>query len=140
VRILVRLASGFREMRGRMPPAQLRSGILSVDGGGGMADLVEVPVGDTVVLMAVSELDAGVVRAARPGRVVARASQSLEDMLQGLRPVAESFVQQFAEMTRAPNEIKVEFGVTLSAQADVVIASTATEATFSVSLMWSDSS
>jgi alkanesulfonate monooxygenase SsuD/methylene tetrahydromethanopterin reductase-like flavin-dependent oxidoreductase (luciferase family) len=105
-----------------------------------MADLVEVPVGDTVVLMAVSELDAGVVRAARPGRVVARASQSLEDMLQGLRPVAESFVQQFAEMTRAPNEIKVEFGVTLSAQADVVIASTATEATFSVSLMWSDSS
>ena len=43
-------------------------------------------------------------------------------------------------MTLAPKEIKVEFGVTLSAQADVVIASTATEATFSVSLTWSDSS
>ena len=105
-----------------------------------MADLVEIPVGDTVVLMAVAELDEGLVRAARPGKVVARASRSLEDMLQGLRPVAESFVQQFGEMTRVPKEIRVEFGVTLSAQADVVIASTATEATFSVSLMWSDSS
>jgi hypothetical protein len=104
-----------------------------------MADLVEVPVGDTVVLMAVAELDEGLVRAARPGKVVARASRSLEDMLQGLRPVAEGFVQQFCEMTRVPKEIRVEFGVTLSAQADVVIASTATEATFSVSLMWSDS-
>jgi len=105
-----------------------------------MSDLVEIPVGDTVVLMAVAELDAGLVRAARPGKVVVRASRSLEDMLQGLRPVAESFVQQFREMTRAPKEIKVEFGVTLSAQADVIIASTATETTFSVSLMWSDSS
>ncbi len=105
-----------------------------------MADLVEIPVGDTVVMMAVAELDAGLVQAARPGKVVARASRSLDDMLQGLRPVAESFVQQFREMTRAPNEIRVEFGVTLSAQADVVIASTATEATFSVSLTWSGSS
>ena len=103
-----------------------------------MADLVEIPVGDTVVLMAVAELDEGLVQAARPGKVVARAARSLEDMLQGLQPVAESFVQQFCEMTRVPNEIRVEFGVTLSAQADVIIASTATEATFSVSLTWSD--
>lgn len=104
-----------------------------------MGDLVEIPVGDTVVLMVVGELDEGVVRAARPGQVVARASRSLEEMLQGLRPVAESFVQQFRGMARVPSEIKVEFGVALSAQADVVIASTATQATFSVSLTWSGS-
>lgn len=105
-----------------------------------MADLVEIPVGNTVVLMAVTELDEGLVRAARPGKVVVRASRSLEDMLQGLRPVAESFVQQFHEMTRAPSAISVEFGVTLSAQADVIIASAATQATFSVSLTWSNAS
>ncbi len=109
-------------------------------GGSVMAALVEVPVGDTVVLMVATELDEGLVRAARPGTVVARASRALEDMLQGLRPVAESFVQQFHEMTQAPSEIRVEFGVTLSAEADVVIASTATEAAFSVSLTWNNNS
>lgn len=103
-----------------------------------MAGLVEIPVGDTVVLVAVAELDEGLVRATRPGKLVARASRSLEEMLQGLRPVAESFVQQFNEMTPAPSEINVEFGVTLSAEADVIIASTASEATFSVSLTWNN--
>ncbi len=118
---------------------QLRLVVFSQWSRGIVVDLVEIPVGDTVVMMAVAELDDGLVRAARPGKVVARASRSLEDMLQGLRPVAESFVQQFRGMTCAPNEISVEFGVTLSAEADVVIASTATEATFSVSLTWHSS-
>jgi hypothetical protein len=91
-------------------------------------------------MVAIAELDDGLGRAGRPGRVVARASRSLEDMLRGLRPVAESFVAQFREMTCTPSEIGVEFGVKLSAEADVVIASTATEATFSVSLTWRTSS
>ncbi|MGH3889805.1 MAG: CU044_2847 family protein [Pseudonocardiaceae bacterium] len=91
--------------------------------------------GDTVVLMAVTELDEGV---ARPGNVVVQASRSLEEMLKGLRPIAESFVQQFREMTLPPNEVRVQFGVTLSAEAAVIIATTAAQANFSVLLRWSD--
>jgi len=99
--------------------------------------LVEVPIGDgATVSVAVREVDEGVVRAGRPGQVIARASRTLEDMVAGLRPVAETFVAQFRGMVDAPDELTVQFGVVLSAGADVVIASAATEANFAVTLNW----
>lgn len=98
---------------------------------------VEVPTRDgATISVAVREVDEGVVRAARPGQVVARASQTLDDMVAGLRPVAETFVAQFRAMTDAPDELTVQFGVTLSAGADLVIANAATEANFAVTLNW----
>jgi len=101
--------------------------------------LVEVPTGDgATVSVAVREVDEGVVRAARPGQVVARASRTLDDMVAGLRPVAETFVAQFRSMVDAPDELSVQFGVTLSAGADVVIASAATEANFAITLNWTN--
>lgn len=101
-----------------------------------MPFLIEVPVGDTTVLMDVKELDQGLAPAARPGRAVARAARSFEEMLDGVRAVAESCVKRFSEMEVAPSEVNVELGITLSAEADVVIASTSTEANISVSLTW----
>jgi hypothetical protein len=106
-----------------------------------MAYLVELPVtaqdgSATVVKVEVSGPADGLVKAARPGQVVARAARSMEDMLAGVRPIAQSFVDSFGEMTRAPEEIQVEFGVSLSIDADLIITSTAAEAAFSVSLTW----
>jgi hypothetical protein len=98
--------------------------------------LVRVPVGDESVLVEIREPDDGLVRAARPGRVIAQASESFDEMLDRLRPVAEGFVTRFRTMVHPPSEITVEFGVTLSAEADVVIASASTEANFTVSLSW----
>jgi len=100
--------------------------------------LVELPVADGAAPIRVElrEPADGLVRAARPGRVVARASQSLTDMLAAVKPVAEAFVDRFRGLADAPDEIRVDFGVTLSAEADLVIASTATEANFAVSLTW----
>ncbi|MEU6119777.1 CU044_2847 family protein [Streptomyces sp. NPDC047117] len=60
-------------------------------------------------------------------------------MLDTVRPVAESFVGRFRGPANAPDESTLEFGVSLSAEADVVIASTATAANFSVSLTWNRS-
>ncbi|MGW6602948.1 CU044_2847 family protein [Streptomyces sp. NPDC055036] len=75
----------------------------------------------------------------RDGRSVARAQRSFGEMLDTVRPVAESFVGRFRGLANAPDEITPEFGVSLSAEADVVIASIATAANFSVTLTWNRS-
>ena len=67
---------------------------------------------------------------------MARATRSLNDMLAGIRPVAENFVDGFRDMARQPDEIGVEFGLSLSAEADVVISRTTGQASFKVTLTW----
>lgn len=104
-----------------------------------MAYLVELPLGGAsaeTVRVAIEEPAEGLVEVARPGQVVARASRSLGELLAGVRPVAESFVDTFREMPRGPDEICVEFGISLSAEADVVITSTSAQANFTVRLTW----
>lgn len=103
---------------------------------------VEVPLGDgseEVVRVQIHEVDESLVRVGRGGRAVARAEQTLGQMLDTVRPVADSFVQRFRGLAQAPDEITLEFGVSLSAEAGVVIASTATAANFSVTLTWNKS-
>lgn len=100
---------------------------------------VEVPVGDgddEVIRVQVREVDETLVRVGRGARAVVRAERSLGRMLETVRPVADSFVNRFQGLDNPPDEMVLEFGVSLSAEADVVIASTATAANFSVSLTW----
>jgi len=100
---------------------------------------VEVPLDDgsgEAVRVQIREVDEALVRVGRGGRSVARAERSFGQMLDAVRPVAESFVGRFRNLASAPDEITLEFGVSLSAGADVVIASTATAANFSVTLTW----
>ncbi|MFD7282963.1 CU044_2847 family protein [Streptomyces sp. NPDC059862] len=115
-----------------------------------MAYLVELPVSGAggegagsapsdatgIVKVQIDEAADGLVQVARPGQVVARATRSLNDMLAGIRPVAENFVDGFRDMARQPDEIGVEFGLSLSAEADVVISRTTGQANFKVTLTW----
>ncbi|MFJ6790959.1 CU044_2847 family protein [Streptomyces angustmyceticus] len=78
----------------------------------------------------------GLVKVARPGQVVARATRTMGDMLSGVRPVAQQLVNTFGEMAHGPQEITVEFGLSLSAEADIVISSSTAQANFSVVLKW----
>lgn len=103
---------------------------------------VEVPLedgSDETIRVQVREVDAGLVRVGRGDGSVTRAQRTFGQMLDTVRPVAESFVGRFRDLANSPDEITLEFGVSLSAEADVVIASTATEANFSVSLTWNRS-
>ncbi|MFE3325877.1 CU044_2847 family protein [Streptomyces sp. NPDC059176] len=93
-----------------------------------------------IVKVQIDEVADGLVQVARPGQVVARATRSLSDMLAGIRPVAENFVDGFRDMTRQPDEIGVEFGLSLSAEADVVISRTTGQANFKVTLTWRNES
>jgi hypothetical protein len=102
-----------------------------------MAYLVEIPVdGAQPVLVEVAEAGDGVVRAARPGEVVATAAESFQAALARFRPMASAMVKQFRELSERPQEISVEFGLKLTAEAGMVIAQTGGEANFKVSLVW----
>ncbi|MFI7174610.1 CU044_2847 family protein [Streptomyces spororaveus] len=106
---------------------------------------VELPIGgaaepqDVVRVEVVETGEDGLVRVARPGQVMARASRSLAEMVTGIRPVAQSFIDGFRGMAQAPDELNLEFGLSISAEADVVISSTAAEANFRISLTWTRS-
>ncbi|MFJ9179303.1 CU044_2847 family protein [Streptomyces sp. NPDC102360] len=108
-----------------------------------MAYLVELPLEsggarpeDTVKVTIEEPPADGLVQVARPGQVVARATRSLGELLSSVRPVAANFVETFGGMAHGPDEICLEFGLSLSAEADVVISSTAAQANFAVRLTW----
>lgn len=103
-----------------------------------MRYLVELPVGEAqTVSVEIEQAPDGLDNVSlRPGEVVKRAEQSLGKMLAGVRPVAESFLSEFAGMGNAPDEIALEYGLSLSADANLVIATTATQANFKVTLTW----
>jgi hypothetical protein len=104
--------------------------------------LVELPVGGAdgpvqVVGVEIEHAAEGLVKVSRPGQVVARAAHSLGEMLAAIRPVADSFVGGFAGMAQIPDEIGLEFGLSLSADANLVVATSAAQANFKVTLNWS---
>ncbi|QKW17849.1 hypothetical protein HUT16_01120 [Kitasatospora sp. NA04385] len=101
-----------------------------------MKYLVELPVGTTTVNVEVIAEDEGLVQVSRSDRLARRAARSLGEMLADVRPVAEEFVAGLGSMARRPDEVSLEFGLTMSAEADLVVSSAAAEANFKVSLTW----
>lgn len=106
-----------------------------------MTYLVELPVGDAAeppltVGVEIEQVEDGLVKVARPGDVVARAARSLGEMLVGIRAIATDFVEGFQGMPQVPDDIEVEFGLSLTAKADVIVSSTSAEANFKVKLTW----
>jgi Trypsin-co-occurring domain 1 len=100
--------------------------------------LVAFPTGDGESL--VVEVDepemAGTVRAARPGEIAETARVTFEEALSRIRPAAEGVIGQLRNLTDAPDQVGVEFGLKLSAQAGVVVAAAAAEANYKVTLTW----
>jgi hypothetical protein len=104
-----------------------------------MKYLVELPVGmadgpPRIVGVEIEYAADGPVKVSRPGQAVARAAHSLGEMSAGIRPVADSFVTGFADMAEAPDEIGLEFGLSLLAEANLVVASSAAAANCKVTL------
>lgn len=80
--------------------------------------------------------DGGVVRAARPGEVVQRASQTFEAALSRIKPMASGIVSTLQDLAQRPDEIQVEFGVKLSANAGAVLAAAGVEGNYRVTVIW----
>lgn len=68
--------------------------------------------------------------------IATRVSQAFEDAISRVRPAAEVIVAQLHNLATAPDEVQVEFGLTLSAATGAFIAAAGTAANFKISLTW----
>ncbi|MFI6036732.1 CU044_2847 family protein [Streptomyces sp. NPDC051315] len=78
---------------------------------------------------------AGVQRVSRGG-AVAGAAETLQQALARVRPALGAVLDGARGLPRPPASVSVEFGITLSAEAGVVVARGPTEAHFTVSMHW----
>jgi hypothetical protein len=102
-----------------------------------MKSLVEYPLaggGSFLVEVEAPEAE-GLVRAARPGEMAAKASQTFEAALDTIKPAISSLVAKLKEVS-TPGQVGVEFGIKLGAKAGAVFTSADMEANFKVSLTW----
>ncbi len=104
-----------------------------------MKQLVEFPLeggGSIVVEVDKPTGDASRLRSANPNELVEKAKQTLETSLEKVRPAAAAIISRLRTISEPPDEIGVEFGIKLSADAGVILASAGAEANFTVTLTW----
>ncbi len=103
-----------------------------------MRRLIEFPLEDgTSLLVEVEEMEKpGVVPAAREEGVPERARQTFEAALEKVRPAAEAVVRKLRSLSDPPDQVEVEFGLKLSAEAGAFLAAASTEANYKVTLTW----
>jgi hypothetical protein len=72
--------------------------------------------------------------------VVERAQTSFEDALEKARPMASSLVAKLRAIGdaagSAPDEVQVEFGIALNAEAGAILASASAGANYKVTMSW----
>ena len=104
-----------------------------------MKQLIEFPLEDGgSILVQVDEPapEGVVVRASRAGDVVKKASQTFESALDKIKPAAGAIIAKLRGLHDPPDEIEVEFGLTLSAEAGAFVAAAGAEANYTVKLTW----
>lgn len=88
------------------------------------------------VLFEAADDEPGIDRASRVGDLVESSSTSLAAALGEIRHAASVALRQFQTMAEQPDEVQIEFGVKLTAQAGAVIAKTGLEGHLKVQLTW----
>ncbi|MDP1624703.1 MAG: CU044_2847 family protein [bacterium] len=68
--------------------------------------------------------------------IVTKAKQTFDNALERIKPAANVIIKKLRGLTDAPDEIEVEFGIKLGAEAGAVIATTSMEANYKVVLKW----
>jgi hypothetical protein len=102
-----------------------------------MKSLIEYPLASGgSILIEVEQTDVeGTMRAARPGEIAARASQTFEDALDSIKPAIASVISKLKDLSM-PGQIGIEFGIKLGAKAGAIFTSADFEATFKINLIW----
>ena len=102
-----------------------------------MRQLVQFPLEDGGSILVEVEMPegTGMVPAAR-GEVAQRAQQTFEAALEKVRPAAQAIIKKLRALHDPPDEIEVEFGLKMSAEAGAVVAAAGVEANYKVTLTW----
>lgn len=103
-----------------------------------MKKLVEFPLEDgTSILVEVDEVEAGgVVKASRGSETIAKAQKTFEEAMDKVKPAASAIIAKIRSLSDSPDEVEVEFGLKLSAEAGAFVASAGVEANYKVTLKW----
>lgn len=104
-----------------------------------MKRLIEFPLeGGGTILVEVEqpEVEGGLVPAAKPGQLVKKTANTFEEALERIKPAASVVIRKLRGLSDPPDEIGVEFGLKLSAEAGAFVASAAAEANYKVTLNW----
>lgn len=102
-----------------------------------MAELMrwELPDGDEV-LVEIAQDAPEISPVSRAGDLIESAGASLGSALGHVRNAATVVLGQFRGMAERPDEVQVEFGVRLTAEAGAVIAKTSVDGHLNVTLKW----
>ncbi|MGW2248894.1 CU044_2847 family protein [Kitasatospora sp. NPDC001660] len=93
---------------------------------------------DSSLVVEVDDDSPGIQLVSRGDEGIAEAAHRLDAALAACRPTLESVLAVLKHLR--PEEIEVSFGIKLNAEAGVVIAKTATEGHFDVTLSWTSGS
>jgi Trypsin-co-occurring domain 1 len=74
-----------------------------------------------------------------PSGVLGRAQETFEETVSQVLPAAQGLVRRLRSALDSPDEITVEFGVELNAQAGAILASASSAASLRVSVSWKGS-
>ena len=61
--------------------------------------------------------------------------ENFEDSISAIKPVSEALLATLKDLN-TPDEIKLNFGVSMSSEAGVIFASAEVKATFNISITW----
>lgn len=100
-----------------------------------MAEMIRYELDSGTVLVEVDE-EPGITRASKISDLAGTASMTLATALAQVRDAADVALRQFQDMVTKPEEVEIEFGVKLTAQAGAVIAKTGLEGQLKVKLAW----
>jgi hypothetical protein len=89
-----------------------------------------------MVLVEVTDDEPGIERAARVDDLVVKARQSLEGAFGQIQAVANAALGKLQDLAQQPEQVELEFGIRLNAEAGAVIARTQAEGHLQVTLTW----
>ncbi|MBS2966948.1 hypothetical protein KGA66_28195 [Actinocrinis puniceicyclus] len=94
----------------------------------------ELDGGGTVLVEPAAE--PGIARASIAGEAARNAAETFQAALSGVRAAAAATLREFTSLPHQPDEVTVEFGVRLDAQAGAIIARSTLEGHLQVTLLW----
>ncbi|MFS8097570.1 hypothetical protein LFM09_10565 [Lentzea alba] len=101
-----------------------------------MAQLVRMPLEDGGTLLIEAAGDQGSVPVSGAGKIVVQASETVRKAMSGIRSAADEVLGELRATEQPPSKVTVQFGIKVNADADFVVAASAAEANFTVTIEW----
>lgn len=94
--------------------------------------------GSTFLVAVQPPKDTRIQKISRNGYTIAKAKESLEALLEKVKPVAATILDKLRGLNTPADEVEVKFGLQLSADAGIVFTSVGSEVTFEITLKWAN--